>query len=81
MRGLKTAIAMSGRTNVNNQPTGSLSVELVEAGVRITARLKDGRTGAVTVPVHLAEELGEGLIRLVREFERKKFAESGWDVT
>lgn len=66
---------------MTEQPRGSLQVELVEAGVRIVARLQDGRAGAVTVPVHLAEELGEGLIRLVREFERKKFAESGWDVT
>lgn len=64
-----------------DQPPGSLQVELVEAGVRIIARLKDGRTGAVTVPVHLAEELGEGIIRLVREFERRRSAEDGWDVT
>jgi hypothetical protein len=66
---------------MTEQPTGSLSVELVETGIRITARLRDGRTGAVTVPVHLAEELGEGLIRLVREFERKRSAGMRWDVT
>lgn len=66
---------------MDDQPRGSLRVELVEAGIRIIARLNDGRTGAVTVPVHLAEELGEGLIRLVREFERRRSAEVGWDVT
>lgn len=66
---------------MSDQMPGTLTVELVEGGVRIIARLKDGRTGAVTVPVHLAEELGEGIIRLVREFERKQSVKMGWDVT
>jgi hypothetical protein len=66
---------------MSNQPPGSLHVELAEAGVRIVARLKDGRTGAVTIPVHLAEELAEGIIQLVRDFERRKAAKLGWDVT
>lgn len=65
---------------MDEQPRGSLMVETAEAGVRIVARLKDGRTGAVTVPVHLAEELAEGIIRVVREFERKQSAKLGWDV-
>jgi hypothetical protein len=65
---------------MDDQPRGVLKVELVDAGIRIIAVLKDGRAGAVTVPVHLAEELGEGIIRLVREFERKKSTKIGWDV-
>jgi hypothetical protein len=66
---------------MKEQPPGTLSVELADAGVRIIARRKDGLEGSVTVPVHLAEELGEGLIRLVREFERRQSADVGWDVT
>jgi hypothetical protein len=66
---------------MSGQSPGMLRVELVDAGIRIIAVLKDGRTGAVTVPVHLAEELGEGIIRLVREFERVQSAKIGWDVT
>lgn len=64
-----------------NQPPGSLIVELAETGVRIVARRKDGYTGSVTLPVHLAEEFAEGIIRVVREFERRRSAEVGWDVT
>jgi hypothetical protein len=63
------------------QSRGSLIVELADAGVRIIARRKDGLEGSVTVPVHLAEELAEGIIRLVRDFERRKATELGWDVT
>jgi hypothetical protein len=65
---------------MDDQPRGVLKVELVDTGIRIIAVLKDGRAGAVTVLVHLAEELGEGIIRLVREFERKKSTKIGWDV-
>lgn len=53
---------------------------MAEDGVRLVARRKDGHEGSVILPVHLAEELGEGLIRLVRKFERKQAAKMKWDV-
>jgi hypothetical protein len=63
---------------MSEQPPGTIGVELAENGVRIVARLHDGRKGSVVIPAHLAEELAEGIIRLVREFERRRYEELGW---
>lgn len=63
---------------MSEQPPGTIGVELAKHGVRIVAKLQDGRKGSVVIPVHLAEELAEGIIRLVREFERRRYEELGW---
>jgi hypothetical protein len=66
---------------MSQQPPGSISIELVEAGIRLIVCLKSGDMGFLNLPLPVAEDLGEGLILAVREFERYQSEKMGWDVT